>query len=159
MLQLRSRSLRITDPRPGSQLPSIWKHCPQKARSQSHHDLRYRIKSATKILPILTGFMRKTMDSEVATGSADFTFIYKKIKKLLKSAFEVPTSKIEVGTRNADFDRIWVSHFLSGSRHLGCRLQNSGSRHLQCRLQYRGSRHLQCRLQSSFGTVFLISED
>ena len=56
---------------------------------------------------------------------------------LLKSAFEVPSYKMEVGTPNADFDRVWVSQVLSGSRHLGCRLQYSESRHPQCRLQSR----------------------
>ena len=56
------------------------------------------------------------MNSEVGTGSADFTYIYKKMKFVLKSAYEVPTSnglgsacfQVEVGTWDADFETVKV---------------------------------------------------
>ena len=89
------------------------------------------------------------MNSEVGTGSADFTYIKKAV------CFEVGTRNADfetakVGIRSADFKMNLVFFFFlfpGGSRHTGCRLSNSESRHPQCRLSF-----LSVRLLLEVGT-------
>ena len=89
-------------------------------------------------------FVRETMNSEVGTGSADFTYI----KKAL--CFKVGTRNADfetakVGIRSADFkyEFIFVSRWKSAygmPTSFSFRTTSFGSRHVDCRLPHSGSR-------------------
>ena len=84
-----------------------------------------RTGSRRRCSPIAAAVVEKTVNSEVGTGSADFTYIKN------EGWFEVGTRDadfrtVKVGIRGADFRSLRTMPF--GSRHVDCRLPHSGSR-------------------------------